>query len=159
MSVVKSKRTESKLEVLHNAENLTREVSALTARRFGIYSKKSPLRQGYTSLLRKGMDLDHVDRIIDAYVDKVYFSAIDISGYLHSADSIYPKSIEDLQLRREYQNKAIAECRRLRSYLHNIVNMFDVDILVFENTVTVLDRELSLIKRWRTSDNKFKGMF
>lgn len=156
MSVVLSKRRESRLEVWNNAELLRTALLDLSNRSFGVYSRNSIFRRRYAVLLRNGLEQEYMDNLIKEKSDRLSRFADDLIDSIVSADAIFPTRPEDLKLRRLYQDKALSLCGVIEDELQYIVTYFDVNIEVFKIQIQLLNREVDLIKRWRTSDNKLR---
>lgn len=154
MSVPKSRRKESKLEVLYHATTLRDDIYALVFRSFGIYSRNTPLRRRYDAMVTNDKNKEYVDKVIEQYKDSVLSFAADMDNCLRSAKSIYPKTETDRNLRRKYQDKAIVACFSIKGELHSIVRMFDVDINLFKTVEQGLTKEIKLIKQWRAKDSR-----
>ena len=75
------------------------------------------------------------------------------------ANSIYPNSIEEYNLRREFQNRAIGLCFSLINELQYLLEVLNVDGDNYLNYYEMIREEVALIKGWRKSDNKFKKKF
>ena len=56
-----------------------------------------------------------------------------------------------------YQNAAIVNCEQLINELQRVVEIFDVDLNVYNRYVKAIDREIGLIKRWRQRDMAIKS--
>ena len=82
---------------------------------------------------------------IDEMVDNITF-----------ANSIYPKTQTELDLRKEYQQKAIINCYQLQNKIIKIERCIDtVNIKSLEKIIDLLCKELPLLKAWKNS-NKIK---
>lgn len=76
---------------------------------------------------------------------------------VRAANSLYPTSMAEYERRREYQNNAIVNCEQLIKELQRVVEIFEVDINLYNRYVKAIDREIDLIKKWRQRDNKIKS--
>ena len=56
-----------------------------------------------------------------------------------------------------YQNAAIVNCEQLINELQRVVEIFDVDLNLYNRYVKAIDREIGLIKRWRQRDMAIKS--
>lgn len=70
------------------------------------------------------------------------------------ANSIYPNYIFEWDLRRSFQDKAVANCYRLYQELQYIVSLFPTDLNRFVELLDDVEKEVQLLKGWRQSDNK-----
>ena len=64
---------------------------------------------------------------------------------------------EGYETRRDYQNAAIVNCEQLINELQRVVEIFDVDLNLYNRYVKAIDREIGLIKRWRQRDMAIKS--
>jgi hypothetical protein len=85
--------------------------------------------------------------------------ASSLTNNLRAANSLYPTSMHEYEIRRDYQNIAIANCEQLIKELQRIVEKFDVDVNQYSKYSKAIDREIGLIKSWRQHDNRFKLYF
>lgn len=159
MSVVKSKRKESILEPLAHAENMRSCFMELLVRNFGIKDLSHVARKRY--ILGKESDNDITKYIwyISDCKQKVLNLIDSICMDIRSANSLYPTSLHEYHLRREYQDKAIMKCECLIVKLQQIVDFFDVDVNCYKHYVEYIDREIELVKKWRQRDNKLRKRF
>lgn len=83
---------------------------------------------------------------VDELVDNITF-----------ANSIYPTNEAELQQRKEYQVKAIANCFQLQNYIVKLEKTIDsVTITSLEKIIDLLCSELNLLKAWKKSDSSRK---
>ena len=154
MSVLVSNRKESKFEVIAFSVELRNLMIELMQRNFGIKNVNAIARKRY--VFRKD-DTENPSRyhyLIRNYKDRIDNISSQLTMNLRSANSIYPNTTSEYEERRTYQTKAITNCEQLICELHEIVNIFEVDINVYKKYINAIDRETDLIKRWRRSDNK-----
>lgn len=153
MTVPKGRRTESRFEVLYNATKLTDEISILTLRSFGIYSRNSIFRRRYDCMVND-RNREDVDDIIEMH--KVYLiqAARNVEEYLKEAKSLYPGTIEKYELRNSFQLKALEECTAIKIRLHVVARFFNVDLNLFKDLMEILNKEIRLISGWLRSDEK-----
>ena len=157
MTVIKSKRKESKIEVYYNAVRLKEEIDCLILRSFGIYSRNSPLRDKYSRLAKED---EFIFSVIEHHKASLSDKSNELISFISAANEIYPRTKVDYETRFCNQNNALATARSMMSELNSIVGLFDVDISVFRNVVLLLDRQISLLKRWKQKDkNTFKRQF
>lgn len=159
MSVVLGKRSLSKIEVIEQARQLTEELTKLSIRSFGLYSRKSPLRRKYSNLEHLLAEnqlndiFDEKKRLLDSLGEEVY-------RLVNAANTIYPRTKNQLKLRASYQNEALANCVMIKAELNKIAAFFNLDIHFFKESIYMLDREMHLIREWRKSDrNRFAKLF
>jgi hypothetical protein len=73
------------------------------------------------------------------------------------ANSIYPTTLYECDMRRHYQNLAICECEILLQEFRYIVNNIAVNANKYINYVVLIDEEVHLLKAWRKTDNKIRA--
>ena len=157
MSVLVSKRKESKLEAIVYSVELHNLMVELMQRNFGIKDLDHfvRVRFAYGKIPRE--DFKHYQYLMHNAKLRIDEIASRITSNVRAANSIYPTSMHEYNQRRDYQNCAIASCEQLVTELQRIVEIFDVDINVFAKYIKAIDREIGLIKGWRQRDNRFKS--
>jgi hypothetical protein len=79
---------------------------------------------------------------IDEMVDNITF-----------ANSIYPRTQEELANRRAYQQKAIANCYQVQNLIVKLEKCINtVTITGLETIIDLLCKELQLLKAWKKND-------
>lgn len=73
-----------------------------------------------------------------------------------SANSIFPTSDAELELRRNLQDKAIANCYAIFQEIAFIKDFFKGDLNYLTKLFETLQREIHLLKGWRQGDNKYR---
>ena len=82
----------------------------------------------------------------------------EITKHVYIANSIYPTVPEELIQRRIHQDEAIGQCYRLTQELQYSIETLPVDVNIYTRFGESIQTEINLIKGWRKSDNKFKGV-
>ena len=59
-----------------------------------------------------------------------------LTSNLVSANSRYPTTLHEYERRRDFQNDAIVNCEQLIKELQHVVDIFDVDLNLYERYVT-----------------------
>lgn len=72
------------------------------------------------------------------------------------ANSIYPTNLQELEERRLWQDRAIGCCNALLQELQYAIETLPVDVNKYTCFAKSIQLEISLIKGWRKSDNKYK---
>ena len=91
--------------------------------------------------------------------DPIMKMAIQINTLVHSANSIYPTNKREMELRNQYQLKAIAEINGLMSMISVAKKSFKLDLNSVANWLKDLVDERALLKRWYEGDkDKYDGM-
>ncbi len=158
MSVNLGDRKPSKILVVHQAKILHEELTALSLRSFGIYSRNSPFKNKYNFIVKHDEDrAKRIDAMINEKSIRIESLADDILIAIETANSIFPRSKQDLENRRSYQDEALNKCSMVLTMLNDIVYELDVDINCFRGSTKALDTEVHLIKEWKKSDkNRFR---
>ena len=154
MTVRKSERHESKLEVRYQAILLHDELCDLSYRCFGIYSRNSPLRAKHERLLRIEEDPDRIDHIIFGRQDRIEDLAENLIVTIEAANGVYPRSRSEYDIRLSYQDKALAICKSIKAELNSIARVLNCDISVFENSIKLTNKEINLLQKWRQKDRR-----
>lgn len=157
MSVLVSDRKESKFEAITYSVELRSLLIELMQRGFGVKDINAIARRRY--VFGKD-DIENPAKYI--YLIQNFKNRIDktsslITNKVRAANSIYPTSLAEYEQRRSYQNIAIANCEQLVSELQQVVEIFEVDINIYDKYIQAIDREIGLIKKWRQRDNKIKS--
>lgn len=173
MSVLKSKRKPSQFEVFHQLTKLRKDITDLLLRDFGFDTVKAEKRLEK----RYGKPFEELDEKQQATYtrQKRRWDAFDewfiederktivnclraITREVYIANSIYPTVQEELTERRLHQDRAIGLCYTLTQELQYAIETLPVDVNQYLRFGEMLQTEVNLIKGWRKSDNKFKGV-
>ena len=130
MSVVKSKRTQSELEVVTKA-------IALSSYTIHICSNEKNFPKRYRWCL--------TGKIVDF--------TIDICNFTNMANSVYVSSAKDYQTRRQYQNSALASSYALLTMMDIAYATFSIDDDRIEHWVGLVIDVQNLLRNWRKSDS------
>jgi len=131
MSVLKSKRGESELEFYHTAAEIR-----VTAVRFVMNEKIVPKRW------RPVFTFPMVQRV-NAMMDNIT-----------AANTIYPVNEHELEMRRDYQNKAIINVEQIMQYLQFMLETLDLNADKFQTLTELLVKEAKLLRGWRKANSK-----
>lgn len=155
MAVIARKRKESDFKVFDNAENLKRAMARLYQENFGIRDIYHPVKQQYkiSGDLRNAANYG---LYFYEYVNIIQCSLDDLIQDICRANSIYPKTLHELEVRRDYQNDAIGNCYIILDSMQTLNDIYDVDLNLFCECLDLLDEELRLLKRWKQRDNKIR---
>lgn len=160
MSVKKADRTQSSFEVISNAIYMRGQFDLLFIRNLGIKQQDCILRLKYDIPIND--EENKQEFVLDFLLkEKSCLSNLvrNINQYVIMANSIYPNSIEEYNLRREFQNRAISLCFTLTNELQYLLEVLNVNGNDYLNYYEMIKKEIVLIKGWRKSDNKFKKKF
>lgn len=78
-----------------------------------------------------------------------------VEDHIYIANTIYPTTPEELSLRRCHQDEALGICFSMMKELEFIMRAMPVHSEKFPPYIQMLNEELSLLKSWRSSNNKF----
>lgn len=165
MSVILSKRKPSKYEALTFASEIQKELTDLAIRNFGVKDLWFIMRTN-PSINVDAMDFEELEKefrrtnwIMCELKKKIHNTSELLIEDLRSAYSRFPVNEHELQIRRDKLNNAIVECEIIRTELQYAVELFNVDLNCYERISKALDREISLIKTWRSKDNEIGNKF
>lgn len=169
MSVLKRYRSLSNMEFFHNAIVLRKEFTTLLLRDFGVKDKIRNI-----SLLSN--KLSDNDKIIIDNIIKKYGNILILEDYpewiisrfrnnilnildellmnITKANSIYPVYEQEFYERRILQDRAIGNCECLFQEMQHIISVLPTDSNKYMRYVELINKEISLLKGWRKSDNR-----
>lgn len=172
MSVPKSKRDTSKMEFFHNALELRKYLTFRILKDFGIKAKlrdraflleTSRLNEDEKGELNELLDKCDSVVILDEYPkwfiehERVVLLNILknlITNIVH-ANTIYITNQTEADTRRSYQTAAIANCHNLIQELAFLIDVIPaIEANKLNKFIGMTQREISLLKGWRKSDNK-----
>lgn len=156
MSVLVSKRTESKFEAIIHSVELHDMLIELIQRNFGVKDIEKFVRTRFVYSVEEDEYAKH-RYLMQNFKSRVDQLASQLTSNVRAANSLYPTSMAEYERRREYQNNAIVNCEQLIKELQRVVEIFDVNISLYNRYVKAIDREIDLIKKWRQRDNKIKS--
>lgn len=129
MSVVSSKRGVGRLAVFTKANDL----AAFTIR---ICSNEKNFPKHYRWCV--------TSKIVDA--------ALDINNYITMANSVYVQSENDIALRHQFQQKAIASSYALLSMIDIAYRTFGIDSAKIDHWTGMILEVQNLLRNWKKSD-------
>lgn len=157
MSVLVSKRTESKFEAIIHSVELHDMLIDLIQRNFGVKDIEKFVRTRFAYSASDDDEYAKHRYLMHNFKSRVDQLASQLTSNVRAANSLYPTSMAEYERRREYQNNAIVNCEQLIKELQRVVEIFDVDINLYNRYIKAIDREIDLIKKWRQRDNKIKS--
>lgn len=172
--VLKRNRNESKLNALYKALKLRDAMTKLLLRDF---NTKPKVRSVESIAKKYGMSMKdseqycglcnkyNVKQILEEYPywmiaefrENILRCLRNMIRDITIANSIYPTTLYECDMRRHYQNLAICECEILLQEFHYIVNNIAVNANKYMSYVGMIDEEVQLLKAWRKSDNKIRS--
>lgn len=157
MSVLASKRRESKFEAITYSIELHNMLLDLMQRSFGVKDLEHFVRVRYAYGKDETEDFAKYRYLMSNFKNRIDQLASQLTNNVRAANSTYPTSMREYEQRRDYQNSAIINCEQIIKELQRIVEIFEVDINIYSRYVKAIDREIGLIKKWRQRDNKIKA--
>lgn len=158
MSVLVSKRRLSRFEVIHHAIELQKQMREFTQRDFGIKDLHKVARKRFECGIDAYCDFEKYNYLLQTHKRNIDYNMSMLVEKVRSANSIRPRLYTEYELRRNYQNEALAFCDVIIGELQEAVETFAVDINKFEPYVKGINREIDLIKGWRQKDNRFQSL-
>ena len=168
MSIPKSKREQSKLQVVSDAYKIRKKLTDELLRDFG-YKEKDVVKK-YEHLGQKMIAPEQREDWVNAQVDRtltfnqwfihherevVLDLAREIPLNLVAANSIFPVNMTEFEERRLCLDRALQACNKLQQELQYIVETLPVDVNKYTNIVLEVEEEYHKIKALRKSDNRF----
>lgn len=157
MSVLLGDRKESKFEAITYSVDIHDMLIELMQRSFGIKDLEHFVRMKYAYGDIQEEDFARYRYLMQNFKTKIDRLASLMTSNIRAANSTYPKTLHEYEIRRDYQNAAIVNCEQLIYELQRVVEIFDVDINLYSRYVKAIDREIGLIKRWRQRDKTIKS--
>ena len=160
MTVVKSKRNASKFEVVVQAEIVANNIVHFSWRRFGIKTPVKDGRRAFEECIRQNCrtgapgEAERAEKALEMMVQKTVKAAENMQNMVTAANTLYPISLHECDIRRDYQNRAIAECQIIKNTMQRISKMYVVNMNQFTRYTNIVDREMKLIKGWRKADTR-----
>jgi hypothetical protein len=157
MSVIASKRKESKLEAIIYAKELHNMLIDFMLRDFGVKNLEHMVQLRYAYGKDETENYSKYSYLMINYKKRIDKLTNSLVNNVRAANALYPTSMHEYEIRRDYQNVAIANCEQLMNELQLIVETFDVDVNLYSRYTKAINREIGLIKSWRQHDNRFKS--
>ena len=156
MSVLVSKRKESRFEAITYSIELHNMLLELMQRSFGIKNLDQFVRLRFAHGKDKTEDFSRYRYLMQNYKIRIDRIASLMTNNIRAANSIYPTTLHEYEIRRDYQTTAIVNCEQLIKELQRVVEVFEVDVNIYGKYIQAINREIGLIKKWRQRDNKIK---
>lgn len=157
MSVLASKRRESKFEAITYSVELHNMLLDLMQRNFGVKDLEHLVRVRYAYGKDETEDFAKYRYLMTNFKTRIDQLASQLTSNVRAANSTYPTNMREYEQRRDYQNNALVNCEQLIKELQRVVEIFEVDLNTYGRYVKAIDREIGLIKKWRQRDNKIKS--
>lgn len=157
MSVLVSDRKESKFEAITYSIELHDMLIDFMQRSFGVKDLEHFVRVRYAYGDDETENYAKYRYLMTNFKNRIDLLASQLTNNIRAANSTYPTSMLEYELRRNYQNSAIVNCEQIIKELQRIVEIFNVDVNTYGRYVKAIDREIGLIKKWRQRDNRIKS--
>jgi hypothetical protein len=152
MSVLKNKRSLSKLEFYHTARKLRKDITNLLLRDFGVRDKVRKIKTD------ENMELTIIEEFPNWLIVELRQNVLRILHNLMmnitAGNTVYPTTMAEVGVRRQYQTAAIVNCEQLLQELMYCSDVLPLGIEKFLPFVDVVEFEIRLLKGWRKSTNK-----
>lgn len=156
--VVKGKRKINKdFETITHANEMRYAFTHLLFRDFGTHNKTDTVRRKYRVHLEEEIPQHKIEWLLEDERDVITHLLAELCDNLTGANSIYPITWEELALRRNYQDEAIANCFKIKTELQYIITIFNVNVDKYIQYSDMLDYEVTLIKGWRKANSKYEA--
>lgn len=170
MAVIKRKRTKSKLQALYDAQKMRKSLTGLILKDFGAKPKVRTVEFVAETYKMSEEDAEKYLEITDKYgittvLDEFPYWFIDdlresimtcmreITQHITIANTIYPNSIYECDVRRQHQDIAIGQCEFLLQELRYVMSVVPLNVNKLMPYVDMIEKEIALLKAWRKSDN------
>jgi hypothetical protein len=154
MSVLKNKRGLSKLEFYHNGRKLREDITTMLLRDFGVRDKvrkvKTPENMEITVI--EG----YPEWLIETFRGNLIRILRDMIWNITAGNTIYPVSMDELRVRRQYQTAAIINCEQLLQEMQYCADVLPVKLEKFLPYVDKIEFEIKLLKGWRKANGEIE---
>lgn len=174
MSVPVNKRTQSKMEFMDQYYKIYDTLMYFLLKDFGI---KQVVRNETAYIGRNGITMSDEDKrsfidtcekygityeseypiwILNKYRDEIYDSLHRLLLEITSANSIYPSTEYEFNIRRLHATNAITECEYLLQCLQRVIHILPVNPEKYKAVVEAIQKEIMLLRGWKKASNKMR---
>lgn len=157
MSVLAGDRTESRFEPITYSTELHNLLREFMQRSFGVKDLNRFVQLRYAYGKDDTEDFGRYRYLMQTHKKEIDHLATLMTNNVRAANSVYPTTMREYEMRREYQTSAIVNCEQIIKELQQVAETFEVDLNVYSRYVKAIDREIGLIKKWRQRDNRIKS--
>lgn len=151
MSVVKNKRSLSRLEFYNNARKLRNDLTNFLLRDFGVRNKVYRSVEEDNKVVTTTEQYPHW--LVDYYRKSIISILNSLMTNIVAANSVYPINLDEVNYRRILQDKAIANCEQLFQELVYLSDVLPISLIKVEPYAETIDFEITLLKAWRKTTN------
>jgi hypothetical protein len=151
VSVLKNKRGLSKLEFYHTARKLREDITNLLLRDFGVRDKVRKIKTEEN--LHVTIIEEYPEWLIVSFRQNIMNILRNLLMNITAGNTIYPVTLDELRIRRQYQSAAIINCEQLLQEMQYCADILPVKLEKFLIYVDNIELEIRLLKGWRKSDN------
>lgn len=173
MSVKKSNRGRSPVAYMDHAYRVEENVIKYVLSDFGTTRSYRDLRTFFNRAKMSDEDKELFEKMAEKYhitVEASYPEYIfdyfrkciletcrDLISLISKAHGMYPNSVYEFNVRRQYQTDAINACYDMKHMLQIAINLFKSNHLEkFVPLINDIDKEIEYLKMWRKDSNKLK---
>lgn len=170
MSVLKNLRNLSDMEFYKVSKEIRNQIIKWSLYNFGAKYKLKDIKVFLKNI--NDEDKEEINKILEKYkTDKAFSLTIpdwlfdkgreklhdicySMTDNIIHANEIYVTSEEEYQLRRCFQDKAIADCYQLYTELEIMSDNIPMNLNTLIGIFELIDREITLLRGWKGSDKK-----
>lgn len=172
MSVPKGKRSISAVKYFDQAYELVETLTKFLISDFGtkktynnlyVFTNKAKMNENDKEEFKNLVEKYHLDIetaysywLIEHYRDIMLNLMHELIKNISHANTMYPNSVYEFNIRRQYQTDAISNCYDLKHTLQLAIKIFPVNLKKYILYVKIIDDEINYLKGWRKESNKFK---
>ena len=131
MSVLLGDRKESKFEAITYSIELHDMLLSLMQRSFGVKEVDDFVRKAYAYGDISEETFSVYREIMNSFKKRVSQHASLVTSNVRAANTIYPTTLHEYEIRRDYQNAAIVHCELLIDDLQRVAERFNVDLNLY----------------------------
>ena len=94
--------------------------------------------------------------VLEEYRKELFSALHSLLQNITTANSIYPNSEYEYNLRRQYMSLSISNCEYLLQCFQRVISILPVNQEKYVSVVEMIMREIDLLRAWKKSSNKFK---
>ena len=175
MSVLKNLRNLSTMQFYKTAINIRKDITEWMMRDFGTTRNKKGIAkvikdidendkktideifEKYGKIPHKEFQSEYPEWFMEYERETLFKIMQELVENIVKANSIYVSNNTEYELRRAYQDKAVACCYALYQELQYLKKVTGTDLNYFVTILEEIEKEVDLLKGWRQSENKLKG--